>query len=84
MVPELHFAYIFLFCEFRENNYCSLGGLFICMNTPGYFVRAYYLFLGCLCASREMETMGRASSQCLVVGPLTVAMIHGKFQGPGK
>ena len=34
-----------LFCEFRENNYCSLGGLFIYEKVPGYFVRAYYLFL---------------------------------------
>ena len=29
-------------------------------------------------ASREMESMGRAGSQCLVAGPLTVARTHGK------
>ena len=28
-------------------------------------------------ASREMEAMGRASSWCLVAGPLTVARTHG-------
>ena len=33
-----------LFCEFRENNCSSLGGLFICKNVPGYFLRAYYIY----------------------------------------
>ena len=28
----------FLFFEFRETNYCSLGRLFICVSTPRYFV----------------------------------------------
>ena len=31
-----------------------------------------------MCASRETEAMGRASSQYLVAGPLTVARILGK------
>ena len=43
------------------------------MSTPGYFVRASFLFQGAVRASMEMEAMGRASSQCLVAGPLTVA-----------
>lgn len=29
-------------------------------------------------ASKEMEAMGRANSQCLVAGTLTVARTHGK------
>ena len=29
-----------------------------------------------LCASREMETMGRASRQCLVAGPLRAVRTH--------
>ena len=33
---------------------------------------------GAVCASREMEARGRASSQCLVAGPLTVARTSGK------
>ena len=33
---------------------------------------------GAVHASREMEAMGRASSQCLVAGPLTVARTHRK------
>ena len=45
MVPKLlHLLISFLFCELRVNNYCSLGGLFICESTPGYFVRAYIVF----------------------------------------
>ena len=44
----------FLFCEFRENNYCSLAGLCICKSVPGYFLRAIYFWhegwfrFGCL------------------------------------
>ena len=34
----------FLFCEFRGNNSCSLGGLFIYASGPGYFVMVYYFF----------------------------------------
>ena len=45
---------------------------------PGYFVRAYYIFLSAVDASREMKAIGMSSSQCLVSGPLTVAMTHGK------
>ena len=33
-----------------------------------------------MCASREMEAMGRARSQCLVAGPFTVAWTHGKVE----
>ena len=29
-------------------------------------------------ASRDMEAMSKASSKCLVAGPLTVARTHGK------
>ena len=36
-------------------------------------MRAYFLFLGAVCASREMEAMGRAGSQCLLAKPLTAA-----------
>ena len=89
----------FLFCEFREMSYCSLGGLFICRSVPLYFAVACYLFLawefgyllslsceqtvipligGCVCF-QEKEVMGRASSQCLVAGLLTVAMIFRKL-----
>lgn len=101
MVLSLFILLLFLlFSEFRETNYCSLGGLFIFESTPGYFVRAYYLFLvwgfGCLlslfsvCAGcypldrvlhelpGRWEAMSRASSQCLVTGPLTVARTHRK------
>ena len=31
-----------------------------------------------MCASREMEAMGRASIQCVVAGPLAVARIRSK------
>ena len=31
-----------------------------------------------VCTSREMEAMSRASSQCLIAGPLTVARTHGE------
>ena len=41
----------------------------------------YPLDMGCagvrpVVATREMEATGRASSQCLVTGPLTMARIH--------
>ena len=97
----------FFFSEFRGNNCCSLGGLFILYESaPGYFEKAYSLFFfwlegclwfGCLlslfsvcagcyphagvqpvCTSREMEARSRASSQCLIAGPLTVARTHGE------
>ena len=31
-----------------------------------------------MCASREMEAMGRASSQCLIAGPLATVKDHRK------
>lgn len=34
----------FLFCEFRENNYCSFGGLLTCESTPGYFEVLLFIF----------------------------------------
>ena len=37
----------FLFCEYRDNNCCSIGGLFISTSAPGYFGRAHCLFLKC-------------------------------------
>ena len=51
MVPELlHFAYIFfLFSEVRENNSCSLGGLFICESTPGDFFKGLLFFCLFVC-----------------------------------
>ena len=50
------------------------------MSAPGDFVRAYlFIFRVPLSASREMEAMDRASSQCLVAGPLTVARTCGKM-----
>ena len=96
MVPELlWFTYIFFFfCEFKEVNYCCLGGLFLCISASLYFVRSYHLLLAwsldicCLflqceqavtsligheCISMEKEAVGRASSQCLLAGLLTVA-----------
>ena len=75
----------FLFCEFRETNYCNHGGLFICESALGIcegllftfgmmvWVLAFSLLSVCRpYASREMEAVGRASSQCLVAGPLIV------------
>ena len=44
----------------------------------GIFLGLTFDFYGATCASREMEAMGRASSQVLVAGPLTVARTHGK------
>ena len=108
----------FLFCEFRGNHYCSLGGLFICTSTPGHVLslslsRYIYIYIymhegcfwfGCLLslssvcasyypldrryagvqsvhASREMDTMGRAYSLCLVAGPLTGEDLWGSYAG---
>ena len=70
----------YLFYEFRERNYCSLGVLYLYIyaSNPRYFFRTYFLFLGATCASRDMEAVGRASSQCLVAGPLIVTRTHRK------
>ena len=35
--------------------------------------------VGSVCASRDMEAMGRACSQCLVAGFLTVTRTHGEL-----
>ena len=52
----------------------------MCTNTPGYFMRAHYLFLGCQVGFQgDVGVMDRASSQCLVAGPLTVARNLGKM-----
>ena len=37
-----------------------------------------FIFQDVVCASREMEEMGRASSWCQDAGPLTMAKGHGK------
>ena len=39
-------------------------------------VQAVIPLTGVVHASREMEAMGRAGSQCLVAGPLTVVRTH--------
>ena len=39
-------------------------------------VKATIPLIGAIHSSREMEAMGRGSSQCLVAGPLTVARTH--------
>ena len=103
----------FLFCEFRKNNYHSLGGLFIRKSAPGWFcegllfvcgmravfgldacclfpqcVQAVISLIGCCACFQGVGAMGRASSQCLVAGLLTVARTLGKvarlsqFAGP--
>ena len=88
-----------LSCEFRESNYCRLGGLLL--EHPWVFCEgllfvhffglraAFGLDAFCLSvcrlrralvwpahASRKMEAGDRASSQCLVAGPLTVQRTH--------
>lgn len=39
------FLLMFFFCEFRENHYCNLRGLFTCKSAPVYFMKANYLFV---------------------------------------
>ena len=50
----------FLLYEFRENKCCSLGDLFIFVNTSGYFVKVYFLFLGCCVCIQEDGGNGQA------------------------
>ena len=93
MVPELlWFTYIFFFfCEFKEVNYCCLGGLFLCISASLYFVRSYHLLLAwsldicCLFLQCEQAVTSLIGHECIsmekeaVVGGQTFPRLYQDF-----
>ena len=81
----------FFFCELRDNNYCSLGGLCICKNATGQFVRAYYYYYHyyyhyfCLRAAFDLDACCLFPQCVQAVIPLTgVVLVYSLHVLPGR
>ena len=77
-----YYYYYYYYYYFGLQDCFLFGGLL----SPSSVCSDCYPYAGVwpMCVAKEMEAMGRTSSQCLVAGSLTVARTHGGVTQPSS